>query len=153
MNKIFPGPLAHAVVANWFTGCRPGGFSDGCLHCWALLNRILHSGHPNPAISAPCRSVLNKTRTNWNGKTVIRQSVLDMIVRRRKRTVFLCGLVGDWSVLPARDIDRLLEIVAARPQHTFLTWTKDLATTAERVINVPVIAKNNMTTMSARARP
>lgn len=99
---------------NPVTGCTP--VSEGCRNCYA--RRIAHRLSQNPAV--PHRERHEGFRVScWPER-------LEEPLRWRKpRTVFVCSM-GDifHSNVPTDFIDKVLEIIAACPQHTFLMLTK-----------------------------
>ena len=99
---------------NPVTGCTP--ISEGCRNCYA--RRIAHRLSQNPAV--PHRERHEGFRVScWPER-------LEEPLRWRKpRTVFVCSM-GDifHSNVPTDFIDKVLEIIAACPQHTFLMLTK-----------------------------
>ncbi len=97
--------------------CAPVG--PGCKRCWHLrmANRL-----------AGMRQLPEAERRAWSGKgpPVLREKELLAPLRRKKPSLIAVQFMGDWmheSVRP-EVVDRILEVMGAARQHTFLTLTK-----------------------------
>jgi len=97
--------------------CTPLG--PGCERCWHLRMADRLAGMKN---------LPEAERRAWSGKgpPVLREKELFAPLRRKKPSLIAVQFMGDWmheSVRP-EVVDRILEVMGAARQHTFLTLTK-----------------------------
>lgn len=111
-----------------FVGCTKK--SEGCDNCAALQFAVRHAHNPKFPLDARIayQSVIEKKdgKWNWNGKTALIESRLNVPLKWNKPRMIFLGFMGD-IFHPSNsfaDIARVFEVVNKTPQHTYQVLTK-----------------------------
>ncbi|MCE5324920.1 MAG: phage Gp37/Gp68 family protein [Planctomycetaceae bacterium] len=110
--------------------CDP--VSPGCEHCWHLAMARRHAG--NPKLSPELRAA------RGGGPAFLLERELMEPLRWKEPQVVGVEYMGDWlhEQVKPEWIDRILEVMGACPQHTFLTLTKRIVNYQEKVYGVTI---------------
>lgn len=117
------------VTWNPTRGCSV--ISPGCAHCYAQRQAGRFCGAGQPFDGFVKKTV--KSGYRWTGKVSLVESMLDWPKKVRKPQLIFVNSMSDLfhEALSLEEIQRVFEVMAACPQHTFQVLTKRSARLAE----------------------